>query len=197
MSSRQSDVDSAFRVRDEIQQSYVHHDGVATTASHDGGILGSKRPALSELSPDHNKRTNTIIYEANAGIQVTPNLDENASKFPGLYYRNYLPLQDREHCFRGQIQWRQKEGIKLDKEFFRPVHDDMQKSKSSGRKSDSICLDILANLLWALLLFLYPSRGGKKKAKALVDCIFNVLALKYPEYFDDALMDCSRKFCRS
>jgi hypothetical protein len=75
--------------------SQSHHGG------DDGGIPRFKRPALAELSPAHSKRTNSLITEANGGIlvPVTPNVDENYSKFPGLYYRNYLPIQDREHCF--------------------------------------------------------------------------------------------------
>jgi hypothetical protein len=168
---------------------------------HTVDIQRSKRPALLELSPANSKRTNVLVSEATQVIplQVSPNADENSSKFPGLYYRNYLPIHDREHCFRSQVywRWRQKDSIKLDKEFYRVVNDDMHKSKSSGRKSDGISLDLLATLLWGLLSFLYPKRRGKKKAKALLDCIFTILALKFPEYFDDALMESSRKYCRS
>jgi hypothetical protein len=153
-----------------------------------------KRPALAEISPANSKRTNGGIQ-----VAVTPNENEIASKFPGLYYCSYLPIQAREQCFRSQVhwRWRQKEGIKLDKDFYWVIHNDMAKPKSSRKKSDGISLDLLGTLLWALLAFLYPSRRGKKKAMALVDCVFTVLAKNYPEYFEQALLVSSRKFCRT
>jgi hypothetical protein len=98
-----------------------------------------KRPVLAVLTPPNSKRTN---FNRGIQLEVTPNEDENGSKFPGLYYCNYLPLQDHEHCFCSQVhwRWRQKDGIKLDKVFCWIVQNDMEKSKSSGRKSDGMNL---------------------------------------------------------
>jgi hypothetical protein len=70
----------------------------------------------------------------------------------------------------------------------------MVKPKSSQKKSDGICLDILGTLIWCFLTFLFPSRRGEKKAKALVDCVFSILVMKYPEYFEEVLMESSQNF---
>jgi hypothetical protein len=77
-----------------LSRYHQRHGGSATTT----GTLRPKRPALAELSPANSKRTNLLLSAANGGSQVTPNEEENASKFPGLYYQNYLLLQDREQC---------------------------------------------------------------------------------------------------
>jgi hypothetical protein len=165
-------------------------------------ILRDKRPPLADISPVNHKRTNNLVAQINVGPHngnaVTP-IQGEEYKFPnGLYNRSYLPVHENEHFVRSSIDWRwkQQDGVRLDKELYRVMHDDMSKAKSSGKKSDGIDLEFLASAIWLFLSFLYPQRKHKIKAKALVESIFIFLLNKYPEYFQDTLLESCRKYCR-
>jgi hypothetical protein len=123
----ESDSENEFQYHGNLNSD--HGDGVNTPS------VRLKRHALSELTPVNSKRTNSHNSEANGCIrlQVTPNEDKNDTNFSGLFNRSYLPIHDQEQCFWSQLywRWRQKEGIKLDKEFYRVIHNDMVKPKSS------------------------------------------------------------------
>jgi hypothetical protein len=97
--------------------------------------VSQKRASLEDVSPDNRKRTNFLLAGLNAGQnlnKVTPQNNDDGYKFPhGLYTRVYLPSHQQEHFVRSSIDWRWKhnEGIQLDKELYKAVHDDLSKPK--------------------------------------------------------------------
>ena len=153
----------------------------------------NKRTATGgDISPVNHKKTNVSIAEANGGLPVTPqeNLDYRGRIWQSNNYR-YLPYHFQEHLVYSSVDWRWRDcqGKKLDKDLYKALFEDRTIRKSQGtNKSRKIDLGLLANILWSLLLFLYSPRKRKTMCTALVQCIFRVLALKYPEYFSEILL---------
>jgi hypothetical protein len=172
-----------------LLQIHEHHDG-----NHGSG---SKRPVLADILPATRMRTNAHLAEVKAGQwnEVTPphNLFHN-----GYYNPSYTPMQIQEHLVRSSVdwQWKQKEGVKLDRALFKTINDDIAKKKSTGKKSDGIDCNNLGNLIWLFLNFVFPQRKGKSKARALVGGISSFLLKEYPDYFQDVMLDANQKFAR-
>ena len=152
-----------------------------------------------DISPVNNKKTNAFIAEANV-VPVTPQED---LYYCGNWRRNtnyvYYPYHFHEHLVYSSVDWRWRDcqGKKLDRELHKALIDDWAKSKSQGtNKSRKIDLVLFANVIWNLLGFLYSPRKRKTMCTALVQCIFRVLALKYPEYFSEILLAESILFLR-
>lgn len=88
-------------------------------------------------------------------------------------------------------------GVAMDKELDKAVLDEAGKDKQNGTGSKRrIDLEIMGSMLWQLLTFVYMSRWLRARAKALVQCLFHVLVVKYPEYFWEPLLKESRVFLK-
>ena len=85
----------------------------------------------------------------------------------------------------------------MDKALEAAVLEETMKDKTNGRaKNRNINLEIEAKLIWQLQCFVHPTRQTKTRAKALIDCIFEVFPELYPDLFKDALVEGSRKYLR-
>jgi hypothetical protein len=86
-------------------------------------------------------------------------------------------------------KWRGKSRKDLDIRLHKAVKDEASRDKSSAKKKvRSIELNLLGQVLWSMLAFLYGSRYLKTRTEALVKCIFQVLSKEYPELFHDVLV---------
>ena len=161
----------------------------------------NKRSATGDISPINNKKTNAFISEANNGNSVTPNEDLCNGDARERHTSSYYPSHIQEHLVRSSVYWRwyEKEGKKLDQDLLKAVTEDRTKRRATGpNKSRKIDLSLLANVLWSLLSFLYlPQRKRKSMCTALVQCLFQVLVVKHPEYFTQILLEESTKYLRS
>ena len=71
------------------------------------------------------------------------------------------------------------------------------KDKKNGwAKNRKIELELLANLTMEFMAFVYPSRQKKTRADSLMECMFDVLALKHPELFMEEMEKLSNIFQR-
>ena len=90
-----------------------------------------------------------------------------------------------------------KLGKALDNALKDAVEEETMKDKTNGMaKNRKINLELDSKLIWNLLAFVHPTRQTKTRAQALVDCVFEVLPLLYPEHFGEALLHGCRKYLR-
>jgi hypothetical protein len=155
-----------------------------------------KRVILSDISPANCKRTSG----ANRNVATPDDISDSLHINPrSLHKRSYLPSYLQNHLVYSSIdwKWRAKSGVDFDVRLHEVVHDELNREKSSGKKKSwAIDLELLANVLWALMLFLFGTRHLKTRAGALVQCIFRVLVKEYPEVFKDVLLKECRSFMR-
>jgi hypothetical protein len=146
-----------------------------------------KRTALEDISPSNKRTTEHIAAHAHVRF-VSP--QEEYQLDSSLYYsqtphrfhsRHYLPGEIQKKMVRSLVdfRWRQNAGITLDKALFRVIDDEMNRGKSAGKKKDrDIQVDLLGDVIDALLKFLYSPRHQSTQIEALVDCIFNVTCVR-------------------
>jgi hypothetical protein len=94
-------------------------------------------------------------------------------------------------------KWREKQGKAMDLALHGAVHDEMNRPKSGAQKKDRVInIKLLGSLLWQFMMFIYGTRYLKSRAEALVCAIFQILAMEYPELFNEVLIRECRKFLR-
>jgi hypothetical protein len=151
-----------------------------------------KSVSISDTSPDNQKQMNSTIQvitpdECPNGLHLNPRSLHNCA---------YLPshLQNRLVYSCVDCKWRGKLGKDLDIGLHKAVNDEASRDKSSTKKKvQSIELNLLKQVLWSMLAFLYGSRYLKTHAEASVKCIFHVLLKEYPKLLNDMLV----KECRA
>jgi hypothetical protein len=123
----------------------------------------NKRVILSDISPCNHKKTNGFICEAvNGNVSSPEEISDGLHINPrSLHNHHYLSNHLQSHLVYSCVdwKWRSKQGKDLDLCLHSAVHDELNREKSSGKKKTrAIDLELLANVLWSLLAFLYGSR---------------------------------------
>lgn len=86
-------------------------------------------------------------------------------------------------------KWSRPSGAALQKHLEAAIADENCKEMRNGNAKDqSINLELFAHAIWSVVSFVHVRRHLKTRAKAIVKCVFTVLAVQCPDPFRDILM---------
>lgn len=94
-------------------------------------------------------------------------------------------------------EWTQPSGISLQKPLEAAITDENSEDMRNGNpKERGLSLELFAHVVWCVVSFVHVRRHLKTRAKAIVKCVFVVLAMQHPELFGDALTQESQAHLR-